>query len=236
MSLSRRQFVTKLLAGSLGIGTIAQASAGSYTIKKGDTLSDIAKRHGVSVSQLKKANNLSDDLIIENQVLALPQNANDSLARAIETTKNLKVPLRNWELVVAHHSAIEYGNAQIYHQEHRRRGMLHGLAYHFVIGNGIDSGDGEIEFGDRWLQQLAGGHVRSQSVNDRGIGICLVGNLENHAPSYLQIQALTQLVDFLKRDVFKKKFAFTEHRKIDPGHTVCPGRHFPSKTMLSRYT
>jgi len=235
MSLSRRQFVAKLLASSLAIGATPLALSSTYTVKKGDTLSSIAKRHGVTVNQLKISNKLKSDFIIEKQVLQLPQTANDSLARAIEATQNLKVPVRNWELVVAHHSAIEYGNAEIYHKEHLRRGMKHGLAYHFVIGNGIDSGDGEIEFGNRWLQQLAGGHVRSQSVNDRGIGICLVGNLENHAPTYLQVQALTQLVDFLKRGVFKTKFALTEHRKVHPGHTVCPGRHFPSKSLQSRY-
>jgi hypothetical protein len=42
------------------------------------------------------------------------------------------------------YSAIKDGNAASYDRAHRRRGMENGLAYHFVIGNGVDSGDGEI--------------------------------------------------------------------------------------------
>lgn len=235
MPLSRREFISKLLASSLALGATSQGRAETYQVKRGDTLSSIAQKHGVSVNQLKRANKLSDDLIFEKQLLQLPANSNSSLTRAIDATNALTVPMRSWQMVVAHHSAIEFGNAAIYHKEHVRRGMHNGLAYHFVIGNGIDSGDGEIEVGNRWIRQLAGGHVRSQAINNRGIGICLVGNFENHAPSDAQIRSLTNLVDFLKKAAIKKDFLFTEHRLVDPGHTVCPGRYFPSKKIRSRY-
>ncbi|XKF71826.1 LysM peptidoglycan-binding domain-containing protein [Cytobacillus firmus] len=47
----------------------APAGIGSYTIQRGDTLSGIASRHNLSVSQLKAMNSLSSDLIYAGQTL-----------------------------------------------------------------------------------------------------------------------------------------------------------------------
>lgn len=48
------------------------ASADSYTVKKGDTLSRIAHTYKTTVIDLKKANKLSSDLIYVNQTLTVP--------------------------------------------------------------------------------------------------------------------------------------------------------------------
>ena len=49
------------------------ASAATYTIRSGDTLGGIAKRHGVSSGALAKANGISDpDRIYAGQVLTIP--------------------------------------------------------------------------------------------------------------------------------------------------------------------
>ena len=72
--------------------------------------------------------------------------------------------------------------------------MENGMAYHFVIGNGTDTGDGEIEVGDRWVKQLQGGHVKDDAINDIAIGICLVGDFTRTDPTPKQIDALVDLV------------------------------------------
>lgn len=113
--------------------------------------------------------------------------------------------------------------------------MEHGLAYHFVIGNGTKSGDGEIEIGGRWLNQLQGGHVHDEHVNQIGIGICCVGNYEETKPTPAQLRSFIALVDYLKRAVLKTPVRFVVHREIDPGRTVCPGRNFPISAMHARF-
>jgi LysM repeat protein len=43
-----------------------------YTVSRGDTLSEIAVRYGVSEAQLKRRNRLSDDTIRIGQKITIP--------------------------------------------------------------------------------------------------------------------------------------------------------------------
>ena len=113
--------------------------------------------------------------------------------------------------------------------------MENGLAYHFVIGNGIDSGDGEIEIGPRWFRQIKGGHVHREEINEVGIGICLVGNFEQTRPTWKQMLAFQELVDYLRSNVVGTRIRFAVHKEIDPGRTACPGRYFPTVQMHRVY-
>ncbi|MDP0499543.1 MAG: LysM peptidoglycan-binding domain-containing protein [Verrucomicrobiota bacterium JB022] len=210
----------------------------TYRVKAGDTLSEIAQSFKITVGDLKRANGLKGDRILIGQTLIIPQTSSEQpLAPVIKANRALKINRSRWRYIVAHHSAIEKGNAAIYGSAHKRRGMENGLAYHFVIGNGIDSGDGEIEVGPRWHQQIRGGHVRDSRVNDVGIGICLVGNLENHPPTARQHRSFVLLVDYLRDHCVARDFEFTVHRWVDgPRHTLCPGKHFPYEEMKKLYS
>ncbi len=228
----------KLTLPPQGAATTVAASAGkSYLVQSGDTLGGIARAHGISVSDLKRANNLSSDVIRIGQTLHTPAivSTTDLLSHIRAATAKIAVRRDNWQRIVVHHSAIKYGNVKKYDAAHRQRGMQNGLAYHFLIGNGIDSGDGEIEIGPRWTKQLLGGHVKSHQLNLSAIGICLIGNFEETYPSQKQLAAFTQLMDWLQRDVLKKKTQFAGHRELKGEQTVCPGKHFPLAAMHARY-
>lgn len=248
----RREFIAKasLALIGLGAGKVSLSAAGGpvHVVRKGDTLGAIAIKYKVSVASLKQANNLKTDTIKIGQKLTIPSSSQvasptpakpstpTTLAEVIKRTRTLKIQPGRWKYVVVHHSGIEQGNADIYHRAHLRRGMENGLAYHFVIGNGIDSKDGQIEIGPRWLKQLSGGHVRNRTYNDHGIGICLVGNFEKRTPSTKQLASLTALIDWLRNNAaLGTKPAFTVHRWVDRNHTVCPGRNFPFSSMKQRY-
>lgn len=146
-------------------------------------------------------------------------------------TAALKIAPGRWQMIICHHSALEKGNASTYDKEHRKRGMENGLAYHFVIGNGVDSGDGAIEVGSRWTKQLQGGHVRDEKINEVAIGICLVGNLQDKEPTANQIAALKELLIYLRDEVVGPGVEFKVHCEADPNHTECPGKYFPTETM-----
>lgn len=154
--------------------------------------------------------------------------------RVAAASRRLKIPRNRWTLIVGHHSAIERGNAVIYGRAHLERGMVGGLAYHFVIGNGLDSGDGEIEIGPRWLKQQAGGHVKNEAVNATGIGICVVGNCENHPPTPKQLASFESLVRWLATARLPNRPRLIFHKEIPNEKTLCPGRYFPCAKLRTR--
>lgn len=241
MHLSRREFTKKaaISTAALSASVISAQGQGIYIVKKGDTLGHIALSTGVSINELRRANNIKGDLIRIGQKLRIPEASHSSstdLLRDVRIkTARINVRVNNWKRIVVHHSAIKYGNAAIYDRAHRKRGMQNGLAYHFVIGNGIDSGDGEIEIGPRWEKQLLGGHVKSYGINLTAIGICLVGNFEVGHPSKKQLEAFTQLMSWLRGEVIPKATKFAGHRELRGEQTICPGKHFPLAAMHNRF-
>jgi N-acetylmuramoyl-L-alanine amidase len=139
------------------------------------------------------------------------------------------IPLFPWEYIVLHHSALDIGSAEEYDRLHKAKGW-DGLGYHFVIGNGTGSDDGEIEVGWRWTQQREGAHAKDLSDPDNtynrwGIGICLVGNLEKGRPTEKQIASLVRLMKYLVRKCGVAKSKIIRH--CDVTETECPGRNFP---------
>src|SRR5690606_14272509 len=105
--------------------------------------------------------------------------------------------------------------------------------YHFVIGNGTGSGDGELEVGPRWLQQATGAHTRLYGAesspegnyyNEYGIGIVLVGNFNEGGPSARQVASLARLVQFLMERCEISTDQIYGHGRLKS--TDCPGRYF----------
>jgi hypothetical protein len=142
-----------------------------------------------------------------------------------------RVARNRWKYVIVHNSGTRQGNARIFDYYHRHvRKMPNGLAYHFVIGNGTSSGNGQVEIGSRWTQQLNGGHVHSDYLNYISLGICLVGDFNRDLPTRSQYEALDELIRYLRQRVGKvdgRYSAVRGHREINPRPTDCPGNRFP---------
>ncbi len=159
-----------------------------------------------------------------------------SLRRAID-----RAPVKKgrWKYIIIHNSGTRQGNARIFDTYHRKtRKMQNGMAYHFVIGNGSSSGDGEIEIGSRWTKQINGGHVASDYLNNISLGICLVGDLNRDRPTKKQLAALDELIQYLRGRVGKvkgKPSIVVPHKKINPKPTDCPGDRFPYKWMSDKF-
>ena len=130
---------------------------------------------------------------------------------------------RAWSAIVVHHSATPVGGAARFDREHREKGWDE-LGYDFVIGNGTDTGDGQIEVGSRWIKQKVGAHAKTPDnwYNEHGIGICLVGNFDGGRPSPAQMRSLARLVAFMMKTYRIPADQIVGHG--DTKATDCPGR------------
>jgi N-acetylmuramoyl-L-alanine amidase len=151
----------------------------------------------------------------------------------IEAIRRAPVKRRRWQFIVVHNSGTRQGNARVFDYYHRHvRRMQNGLAYHFVIGNGTSTGNGEIEVGDRWRRQINGGHVHSDYLNNISLGICLVGDFNRDQPTRAQLESCEELIRYLRErcgKVDKGEIPVRPHREMNPPRwaTDCPGDAFP---------
>lgn len=140
------------------------------------------------------------------------------------------VASNSWKWIVVHHSATPVGGAARFGREHQAKGWDE-LGYHFVIGNGTDTGNGAVEVGSRWPKQKWGAHCKTpgEEFNQHGIGICLVGNFDNSKPTDAQLRALAKLVAYLQ-----KAYKIPADHIIGHGDakaTECPGRNLHIATV-----
>lgn len=139
----------------------------------------------------------------------------------------LSRPERAWRYIVIHHSDDTEGACEKYDRVHRAKGW-DGCGYHFVIGNGTQSGDGEVEVGPRWRTQMHGAHTKTPDnrFNDHGIGVVLVGDFERGGrPTARQYEALVSLTRWLMVRYGVSADRVLRHSDCKP--TACPGKFFP---------
>ena len=144
---------------------------------------------------------------------------------------------KKWTAIVIHHSGTKNGNAAIFDKWHREGNYWEGVGYDFVIGNGTNSGNGEVEVTYRWQKQIPGAHCGGTAgnwANKEGVGICLVGDFNRTLPTSLQMQSLAKLVRFLQNRYGTPKSRIYGHNTT-PGASItdCPGRNFPMARLKS---
>lgn len=138
-----------------------------------------------------------------------------------------------WKSIVIHHSGSPGGSPESLDRLHRSWGFA-SLGYHFVVGNGIDFGDGALFVSPRWLRQEPGAHVAERRpgaqpdaawFNEHSIGICLIGNGDRRSFSEGQLAQLGELVSDLQRE-----FGIPDNQVFlhsDLTDVSSPGRFFP---------
>ncbi len=105
---------------------------------------------------------------------------------------------------------------------------------HFIITNGQDSVDGQIQLTDRWNNQQSPLPPAGATEIDPGcISICLVGNFNISVPTQKQLGQLVQLVNSLKNRLEIKG----DHVLLvtDPKAGVAGiGRYFPADALKAQ--
>lgn len=134
-----------------------------------------------------------------------------------------------WQKIVIHHAAAPFGSARVIDRMHKDR-KFDGLGYDFVVGNGTGSGDGEVEVGYRWRNQLIGAHARVHPEDDNwwnrySIGIVLVGDFTKSPPTRKQMSSLVRLTRALMSEYGLDASDVVPHDRVK--RTECPGRLFP---------
>ncbi|WP_096894519.1 peptidoglycan recognition protein family protein [Candidatus Scalindua japonica] len=154
----------------------------------------------------------------------------------LERLCEVDVSENNWQYVVIHHSATDEGCANSFDRYHReQKKWSHGLAYHFVIGNGNGSGNGVIEVGNRWKKQIHGAHTANKDLNQISIGICLVGNFEkDKGPTDNQFTSLISLINYFSKKYNIPISHIVKHCQVLQKGTACPGRHFPYRQLINK--
>jgi len=162
-----------------------------------------------------------------------PSNYHYLTRSVIDAIRRAPVKRRRWQFIVVHNSGTRQGNARAFDYYHRHvRRMQNGLAYHFVIGNGTSTGNGQIEVGDRWRRQINGGHVHSDYLNNISLGICLVGDFNRDQPTRTQLESCEELIRYLRErcgGTGRGDIPVRPHREMNPPRwaTDCPGDVFP---------
>lgn len=184
-----------------------------------ETIWRISRIYDVSMDSIYAANNLKPgDPIHAGQKLIIPN------ARTFKNVIAL-YPNNRWKFIVIHHTATDIGKAYLIHKNHQDRGFWNGLGYHFLVDNGtLGKGDGQIEVAPRWIKQQSGAHCKAGHMNEKAIGIALVGNFNEEAPTAKQLESLTYLLKTLCSYYHIPAANIIGHGEVEGSNTQCPGR------------
>lgn len=199
-----------------------------HAVAPGETLWRIAQMYDVDIETIKRVNRVSDvrDLDIGTR-LKIPGAAPRKHVVTL-------YPSQKWDYIIIHHSATDYGSSTEFNKAHIKRGWQ-SVGYHFVIDNGTcGKDDGQIETSPRWIKQSDGAHCKANGMNERGIGICLVGNFSDGKISQKQMESLVYLVKKLKGFYRIPKSHIMGHSQVPGAKTECPGKKFPWSKFWSQ--
>lgn len=187
-----------------------------------ETIWRISRIYDVSAASIYAANGLKPGAPISiGQKLTIP---NAKMLRHVIAL----YPNNRWKYIIVHHTATEIGNAKLINHSHEDRGFWYGLGYHFLIDNGtLGKGDGQIEEAPRWIKQQNGAHCKAGGMNEKAIGVSLVGSFNEDLPTANQLKSLDYLLKTLCRYYRIPTSNVLGHRDVQGASTDCPGKRFP---------
>ncbi|MGB0429266.1 MAG: peptidoglycan recognition protein family protein [Bacteroidia bacterium] len=144
-----------------------------------------------------------------------------------------------WAYIIIHHSAGSYGNIEFLqnvHDQRQSKEPIHAISYHYAIGNGNGMEDGKIGSDLRLKYNLWGAHMslKNFSKNIFGLGICIIGDLENQNITQKQYATLVTLTMQLMHKYNIKKENVLFHGKVAAEQTKCPGKNFPYQKFMNQ--
>ncbi|MCH2206514.1 MAG: N-acetylmuramoyl-L-alanine amidase [Lentisphaerales bacterium] len=218
-----------------------------YEVRKGDTLSSISRRSGLTVAQIQRYNNLKSTRLEIDQRLYLPGVYKLSKAKvnpppmSYPVSKNISViPRSRWAKYKVKGNVTPMGKVTkitIHHTDdgpklskmsdvkflqgmeshHRNNRKWACIGYHYIIGR-----DGTIYEGRPAAYQ--GAHARSNNQNN--IGISLIGDFNKAYPAKSQLTSLTALLSNLRSKHKISAKSVVGHRHLN--QTECPGKYLAS--------
>lgn len=193
-----------------------------HIVGPSETLWRISKTYNVDLKTIMEVNHISDPNQIKNgQKLQIPDTYGPRPVIPL-------YPSRRWTYIVIHHTATHEGNAYSIDQMHHNRGFWNGMGYHFLIGNGTGGKTkGQIEVGPRWIKQQVGAHANADGMNEKGIGVALVGNFSETQVPQEQLDSLIYLVQTLQDYYHIPASNVIRHHDVRGKNTECPGTRFP---------
>jgi LysM repeat protein len=211
-----------------GGGTAAGSKQVYHTVAPGETLWRIAQMYNVDIEKIKKANRINNVQDVDiGRKLYIP---------GASPRKNVVTlyPSSKWKYIIIHHSGTDMGNSQQFYVAHKKKGW-ETVGYHFVIDNGSCGKDaGQIETTPRWIKQMNGAHCKASNMNEKAIGVCLVGNYSQDRLSGKQMDSIVFLVNELRRFYRIPNANIMGHSSVPGAATECPGKKFPWTEFWTR--
>lgn len=119
--------------------------------------------------------------------------------------------------IVLHHTGAEEKDAAQVRRYHLSLGWRD-VGYNYILER-----DGRVVEGRP--PDIPGAHCSSGDMNRRGIGVALIGNLDNHPPTRRQVEVLPALLGKLMTAYEIPVKRVLGHREVPGAATVCPGRY-----------
>jgi N-acetylmuramoyl-L-alanine amidase len=139
----------------------------------------------------------------------------------------------NWTHIMVHHSLTEDNNTvswpaiRRYHIKHN--GWID-IGYHF----GVEMAGLEYEAVVGRPLTMKGAHCLEGGMNEKAIGICVVGNYDLYAPSSLAIEVLVSRLIAPLMKMFNIPVQNIVFHRDFATYKTCPGEFFTKSLIINR--